>query len=196
MAILSGAATADQTHRILERLTTDTSLHRTRLMQSFYLARALEAAGAYERVPTHVYEPWRAMLGSHLTTWCEYWPGRSDCHAWSSWPAYDFVTRVLGIRPAAPGFGEVLVRPQTAGADWAKGCAPTPAGPVHVEWRRDERHGRGEAGGDGARGRAHDSGVARRGAPAQRARRARRRERGLDSGEAHKKGLPERNPEV
>ena len=141
MAILSGAASAAQTRRILKRLTSDTSLHRTKLMQSFYLARALEAAGAYERVPTHVFEPWRAMLGSHLTTWCEYWPGRSDCHAWSSWPAHDFITCVLGVRPGKPGFEEILIRPQTAAADWAKGSAPTPAGAVSIEWRKNPKTG-------------------------------------------------------
>ncbi|MFW6189579.1 MAG: alpha-L-rhamnosidase C-terminal domain-containing protein [Planctomycetota bacterium] len=141
MAILSGAASDEQTARILERLTNDVDLHRTKLMQSFYLARALEKAGAYGRVDGHVLEPWREMLQMHLTTWCEYWPGRSDCHAWSSWIAHDFLTAVLGIKPALPGFEEVLIRPQTGGRQWARGTMPTPVGAVDVSWEKDPETG-------------------------------------------------------
>ncbi|MFO7956301.1 MAG: alpha-L-rhamnosidase C-terminal domain-containing protein [Candidatus Brocadiia bacterium] len=137
MAILSGAASQEQTDRILERLTDDPALHRTKLMQSFYLARALEAADAYDRLTTHVLGPWREMLGKRLSTWCEYWPGRSDCHAWSSWIAHDFVTRILGVRPGKPGFEEVLIRPHTASLEWARGRVPTPHGAVEVDWQLD-----------------------------------------------------------
>jgi len=136
-AILSGAATEEQTKAILRRLTTDEALHRTKLMQSYYLARALEKAGAYESFTTHVLEPWRAMLDLHLSTWAEYLPGRSDCHAWSSWIAADFLTCVLGIKPGRPGFEEILIRPQTAGHEFARGRMPTPAGDVRVEWRKE-----------------------------------------------------------
>lgn len=141
LAILSDAATPEQTQRIVERLTTDASLIRTKFMQSYYLARALEKAGAYEAVATHVLEPWREMLDLHLTTWCEYLPGRSDCHAWSSWIAVDFLTCVLGIKPAKPGFQEVLIRPQTGACEWARGSMPTPVGTVTVEWRKDPSTG-------------------------------------------------------
>ncbi len=137
LAILSGAAAPEQTQAILERLTSDPALIRTKLMQSFYLARALEAAGAYERFPDHVLAPWREMIGAHLSTWCEYWPGRSDCHAWSSWIAADFLTCILGIKPGRPGFEEVLIRPQTGACEWARGSMPTPAGTVSVDWRKD-----------------------------------------------------------
>jgi len=141
MAILADVATADQTRRILQRLTTDPSLHRMKLMQSYYLARALEKAGAYEAFPTYVLEPWREMLALHMSTWGEYLPGRSDCHAWSSWIAVDFLTCVLGIKPARPGFEEILIRPQTDVAEWARGSMPTPMGTVEVAWEKDPETG-------------------------------------------------------
>ncbi len=40
MAILANAATPEQTQRIRERLLDDPTLHTTKLMQNFYLARA------------------------------------------------------------------------------------------------------------------------------------------------------------
>lgn len=137
MAILSGAATPEQGRRILERLTSDRALHRMKFMQSFYLARALEKAGGYAAFGTHVLKLWRDAMAKHLSTWPEYPdPTRSDCHAWSSWIAADFVTCVLGVRPLQPGFQQILIAPHTEVTGWARGSAPTPFGPVTVAWRK------------------------------------------------------------
>jgi hypothetical protein len=138
MAILAGAATPVQTRRILTRLTTDETLIRMTFTQSFYLARALEMAGGYGAFASHLLEPWRDALAKHLTTWPEYPdPTRSDCHAWSSWIAADFVTSVLGVQPHTPGFGTIRIAPQIEVCNLVRGEAPTPHGPVSVVWRRD-----------------------------------------------------------
>ena len=42
------------------------------LMQSYYLGRTLEKAGAYRAFHEHVLERWRAMLRNNLSTWQEY----------------------------------------------------------------------------------------------------------------------------
>jgi hypothetical protein len=137
-AILADVATPEQSARVLQRLATDRSLHRMKYMQSFYLARALEKAGGYAAFGTHVLELWREALSRHVSTWPEYPdPTRSDCHAWSSWIAADFVTCILGIRPQQPGFGEVLIAPRTEAGACARGSAPTAAGTAAVDWRRD-----------------------------------------------------------
>jgi hypothetical protein len=142
MAILSGAADDDQVERILERLTSDPNLHRMNYMQSFYLARALENADGYEAFDTHVLSLWRVALDQHLSTWPEYPdPTRSDCHAWGSWIAVDFVRCGLGIRPYRPGFQEILIAPRTEMCSSARGWAPTPAGRVTVDWRKDRGSG-------------------------------------------------------
>jgi hypothetical protein len=142
MAILAGVATAGQTRRILERLTTDASLHRMKFMQSFYLARALERAGGYAAFSDHVLALWRDALSKHVSTWPEYPdPTRSDCHAWSSWIAADFVACVLGIRPFRPGFDELLIAPHTEVCARARGSAPTAAGMVSVDWSKDPASG-------------------------------------------------------
>jgi hypothetical protein len=116
-------------------------LLRARSMQAFYVSRALERVSAFGDWHTHILEPWRTFLAQHLTTWPEYPdPARSDSHAWSAWPAIDYVTTVLGVRPLAPGWPGVRLFPQTAGLDWAKGIAPSPAGLIQVEWRKRGRN--------------------------------------------------------
>jgi hypothetical protein len=142
LAILCGAATTEQTRRILERLTYDPSLHRMKFMQSFFLARALEKAGGYAGFDMHVLSLWRDALSKHVSTWPEYPdPTRSDCHAWSSWIAADFVTCGLGIRPYRPGFAEIVVAPHTEIGLYARGSAPTPVGTVSVSWHKDAQSG-------------------------------------------------------
>jgi alpha-L-rhamnosidase len=138
LATLADVATPGQTRRILERLTSDPSLHRMQFMQSFYLARALEKAGGYAAFGTHVLALWRKALRKHLSTWPEYPdPTRSDCHAWSSWIAADFVTCVLGIQPLKPGFAEILIAPHTEVGEYARGSAPVGEGTATVDWRKD-----------------------------------------------------------
>jgi hypothetical protein len=65
-------------------------LDQVSLFYRFYLARALEHAGMADYY-CDLLEPWRNMLALGLTTTPEYSdPSRSDTHAWSAHPAYDF----------------------------------------------------------------------------------------------------------
>ncbi|MBC8160525.1 MAG: alpha-L-rhamnosidase [Roseiflexaceae bacterium] len=65
---------------------------------------------------------------------------RSDCHAWGGHPLFHFHSSLLGVRPAAPGFAEVEVRPQLAGMTHAAGRMPHPQGEIACDvWAE---HGR------------------------------------------------------
>lgn len=136
-AIAAGVARPSDTRKILTKLFADTSLVRCHFMQSFYLARALESAGAYGHFHRDVLQPWRQMVARNTSTWWEYPdPTRSDCHAWSAWVAADYFSAVLGIKPGQPGWTAIVLAPQWDTLDWASGTMLTPAGPVQVEWRR------------------------------------------------------------
>ena len=45
--------------------------------------------------------------------------------------------RVLGITPAEPGFAVASIAPELGYLDWARGAAPSPAGLISVDARRD-----------------------------------------------------------
>lgn len=134
--ILAGAATQDQISQITSKLFTDAVSGFMLKPYGYYLARALEQTGHYEEFSKHQLEDYRQMMVRHLTTWQEGdEPGRSDCHAWSSWPAVDFLTAVLGIKPLKPGFEVILVKPQFI-YEYAKGQMPTVQGMVKVDWKK------------------------------------------------------------
>ncbi|HEY3267638.1 MAG TPA: alpha-L-rhamnosidase C-terminal domain-containing protein [Armatimonadota bacterium] len=136
-AVLSGAAPADRRPAIMSACLDDKSLPQMNFAMQYYLFRALRLAGAYDRA-FELYGSWRSMVDQHLTTWAED-PvhGRSDCHAWGSVPAYEFLAEILGVQPAEPGYAAVRVDPQPGPLAWAKGTVITPKGPVSVSWKKE-----------------------------------------------------------
>ncbi len=84
-------------------------------------------------------QPWFAMLDLGLTTWAEdtvFW--RSLCHGWSANPQIDFYTRLLGVRPTAPGFAQALIAPAIDAFEQMAGSVMTPHGAIRVAWDRAE----------------------------------------------------------
>jgi alpha-L-rhamnosidase len=102
----------------------------------FYLARAVEHAGMGDEY-LKLLGPWREMVGLGLTTWAESpEPTRSDSHAWSAHPNYDFLRIVAGIRPGSAGFDKVVIEPHLGELKEVKAAMPVPQGMVEVEYRR------------------------------------------------------------
>jgi alpha-L-rhamnosidase len=105
----------------------------------FYLARALDHAGMGDQY-LNLLGPWKTMLNLGLTTWAEQpEPTRSDSHAWSAHPNYDFLTIVAGIRPTASGFKSVTIEPHLGELKHVKAVMPVPQGEIDIEYTRTER---------------------------------------------------------
>jgi alpha-L-rhamnosidase len=102
----------------------------------FYLARALDHAGMADAYLDSI-GPWRKLLALHFSTWPEV-PGdtRSDSHAWSAHPIYDFLTLVAGIEPASPGFATVRIAPHLGTLPLLTATYPHPQGEIKVDYRR------------------------------------------------------------
>jgi hypothetical protein len=102
----------------------------------FYLHRALDRAGRGDEL-LPLLAPWREMLGLGLTTFPEFTdPTRSDSHAWTAHPAYDFLTILAGIRPGAPGFKRVRIAPALGTLGRLEATMPHPRGAIAVAYRR------------------------------------------------------------
>ncbi|MGA8035214.1 MAG: alpha-L-rhamnosidase C-terminal domain-containing protein [Candidatus Acidiferrales bacterium] len=100
----------------------------------FYLARAIEHAGMGDEY-LKLLGPWHTMVSMGLTTWAEQpEPTRSDSHAWSAHPNYDFLTIVAGIRPGAPGFASVEIEPHLGTLKHLKAAMPSPKGMIEAEY--------------------------------------------------------------
>jgi hypothetical protein len=60
-------------------------------------------------------------------------------HGWSSGAAPALTAEVLGVTPAAPGFGAYSAAPHPSGLAYASGSVPTPHGSISFAWRRTTR---------------------------------------------------------
>ena len=140
-AVLTGAASPEEGRRILTEVTNvyaggGKQYPRCSVAMMFYMFRALEKAGMYERTE-RLWDLWRDMLRNNMTTCLESPDGRSDCHAWGSLALYELPATVLGVRPTAPGYASFEVKPVPGYFTHAEGEVITPRGTVSVSWRLD-----------------------------------------------------------
>lgn len=136
MAILAGAVPDALRRAVMEKLLYDTTLSQATFYYRFYLTRAMLAAGMgdlyYEQL-----KPWRDMLAMGLTTFAENpEPTRSDCHAWSASPNYDFLATICGIMPAKPGFAAVRIEPHLGALREVRAAMPHPQGMIRIHLSR------------------------------------------------------------
>lgn len=141
MAVLTDVVPPEKQAAFIQRVAEDKSLIQCTFYFRYYLIRAMKKAGLADRYVAEL-EPWRDMLAMGLTTFAERpEPTRSDCHAWSASPNYDFLATICGIEPAKPGFQAVRIAPALGPLTWAKGTMPHPQGQIEVSFQRKDAAG-------------------------------------------------------
>lgn len=119
----------------------DTSLTQATFYFKFYLFEALKKTGLGDQFIAQL-KPWRNMLALGLTTFAENpEPTRSDCHAWSASPLYEFLSMTCGIRPAEPGFRAVRIEPFLGDLTSVEGKVPHPLGEIAVQFQKNSTGG-------------------------------------------------------
>lgn len=118
-----------------------------------YLIQAMARAGHREEALAWIREYWGGMLAEGATSfWESYdlrWPKKdfhlslqadgtsgffvSLAHGWSSGPLTWMAENILGVRPTAPGYNSVEIRPALLGLKFARGTVPTPYGAISVD---------------------------------------------------------------
>ncbi|MBA7568043.1 hypothetical protein ES708_09762 [subsurface metagenome] len=125
----------------MQRVLSDKDLVQCTYYYRFYLDQALKKAGMGDKYMDQL-GPWYEMLELGLTTFSEKpEPTRSDCHAWSASPVYDFLALVCGVTPAAPGFAKVRIEPSLGRLRRAAGSMPHPGGEIRCRLVRSGKTG-------------------------------------------------------
>ena len=137
-AVLSDCVIGEEAKALLDRsFAMDVS--RASFSFNYYTFRAIEKVGYYEKYRDRLFAGWYKMLDMGCTTWCENPDSpRSECHAWSSAPVYEYSAMTLGVKPKANGFAKVEISPILADADKMNGTVPTPAGAINVSWEKKD----------------------------------------------------------
>jgi len=139
--VLTNTIPEKRQKEFVKKFMNDTSLIQPTMYFRFYLTQALKKTGLAD----HYLETlglWEEMLQNGLTTFAENPdPARSDCHAWSASPDYDFLATVAGIRPGSPGFKTVEIAPALGKLSFIKGRMPHPAGTIVFDLKRNGANG-------------------------------------------------------
>jgi hypothetical protein len=144
LAVLSGCVQGDKARALVVRLNTEPGLTQCTQYFRFYLLRAMKAVGLGDQYVSML-QPWHDMLARGLTTFAERPdPTRSDCHAWSASPLYEFLATVCGVEPASPGFKTVRIEPHLGYLTHVQGTVPHPAGDIKVAFTRTAKGIEGE----------------------------------------------------
>ena len=136
MAVLTGAIPAAKVTTVMQHILYDTTMSQATFYYRFYLTQALKKAGMADLYYSQL-KPWRDMLALGLTTFAENpEPSRSDCHAWSASPDYDFLATICGIMPGSAGFASVNIQPAFGRLTAVDGSMPHPLGNIIVSLKR------------------------------------------------------------
>lgn len=135
-AVLTNAVPQEEQPALLRRIMADTSIRQATYYFKFYLFQALKKTGQGDEFLPQL-GPWRTMIANGLSTFAESpEPVRSDCHAWSASPVYEFLSTVCGINPGSPGFGTARIEPFLGKLEFAEGKMPHPKGEIGVRLRK------------------------------------------------------------
>jgi len=141
LAILTDAIPASEQTELLDKVLKDETMIPTQIYFSFYLMRALKKVGWGDQYLDNL-QHWEIMINNGLTTFAERsLEGRSECHAWSAHPLYDFLATVAGIESAEPGYKSVKIEPHLGRLDEITASSHHPLGMIEVYLKRAKNEG-------------------------------------------------------
>lgn len=141
IAILADAITEDKQTDLVKRMLAVPDILPLEMYFEFYMGRALNKAGLGDLYLKRL-EPWEEMLAEGMGTFGEIKQNpRSECHAWSASPSYEFLATVAGIEPAEPGFKSVRIAPSLGNLASIEAVVPHPLGLISVDLAREGSDG-------------------------------------------------------
>lgn len=137
-AVLNEIVKSDRAKRCIENSILRENISKASISYSFFLFRALDKAGLYNKYAPTILDKWERLLDLNVTTFPETFEDpRSECHGWSAVPIYEFTSSILGIRPSEPGFRKVDIKPHTIDLEWTEGLIPTIKGDISLRWEKN-----------------------------------------------------------
>lgn len=136
MAVLAGAKKGGEARGILSRIVSDKDIVQVDMFSQFYLGRAMRKFGLGNDYLQTV-EKWESAIDMGMQTFGEaVTEPRSECHAWSTSPALEFLSTICGIESTAPGFSGIEIRPFMNNLTHIRGKMKHPAGMIEVDLKK------------------------------------------------------------
>lgn len=129
-AVLNGIKKGEDAKALLLNAIKNPECLKCSFSTAFEWFRALEKAGLYLEMRTYLND-WIALLDLDCTT-CPETPhsARSDCHAWSAMPMYEFVRTIAGIKSEGIAWSKIVIEPHLMTLSDFSGSVVTPKGTI------------------------------------------------------------------
>ena len=133
LAVLAGLDDQKTAKGIMTKVVSDKELLQVDMYFHFYLGRAINKVGLGNSYLKTI-DPWKKFINLGMTTFGEAVnEPRSECHAWSTGPAFEFLSTVCGVESLAPGFKEIKIIPNLGNLNEINGKIAHPNGIIEVK---------------------------------------------------------------
>ncbi len=138
--VLTNTYPKEYQQTVMQKVLTDSTLIPSTIYFKFYLFRALQKVGLGDKY-LELLQPWKNMIDNGMTTFGETDINpRSECHAWSASPCFDFLHTVAGIYPAVPGFKSVIIEPNFGYLNNINVEMPHPEGIIKIKIQKEKQN--------------------------------------------------------
>lgn len=138
--ILTNTVPEAEHKSLFQRIIAEEDISKANIYFRFYLTRTAQKSGNGDYFINNL-DTWENMLMEGLSTFAEHEnKTRSDCHAWSASPNFEFIHTVCGIQPKSKHFKEVLIAPNPGHLSTFEGVMPHPNGPIEVKYDFSEQY--------------------------------------------------------
>ncbi|MCI2229841.1 alpha-L-rhamnosidase N-terminal domain-containing protein [Polaribacter sp. MSW13] len=138
LGILTDTFKVNVQEEVMHKILGDDTLFQATIYFKFYLFRALQKVGLGDKY-FDLLDSWKGMIDNGMTTYGETDINpRSECHAWSSSPNFDYLHTVAGIYPREHSFKSVIIAPNLGKLNRLKAEFPHPQGMIKVNYVKKE----------------------------------------------------------
>lgn len=134
LGILTDTFEEKDQQEIMQKVLDDKTLFQSTIYFKFYNFRALQKVCFGDKY-FDLLGPWEGMIANGMTTYGETDINpRSECHAWSASPNFDFLHTVAGIYPGEHSFKSVIIEPNLGKLEKLDVEFPHPQGMITVKY--------------------------------------------------------------
>jgi hypothetical protein len=138
LSVLAELDDKKTTNEIMKKVISDDELLPVDMYFHFFLGRAIKKAGLGNSYLTTI-DPWKKFINLGMTTFDETvnepW---SECHAWSTGPAFEFLSTICGVESITPGFEKIEISPHLGSLKHIDGKIAHPNGLIKVVLEKDK----------------------------------------------------------
>lgn len=137
LAVLADAIPKEEQAEFIKSVYENPNLKETQMYFHFYLGRAINKAGAGDMYLKTI-DAWRNLIDLGVKSFGEIKDvsPRSECHAWSTSPAYEFLATICGVQPSSPGYKTVEIKPNLGNLDFVKSKIPHHNGMIEIDLKK------------------------------------------------------------